>query len=98
MPSTPKEVGAGWKTTLIRVGTQTFYTTMEAVTQFENTLLTELFSPPFPIYDQTQDVHVLPPALVDAETFAVILDFLRCGTWQPMRSDRQHQVVCAALA
>lgn len=61
-------------------------------------LLTELFSPPYPLFDAEAGAHVVPPSVAGPDAFDAVLDFLRAGEWRPMRDGVEYADVCAAAA
>ena len=90
-----------WKATIVRVGERLFFTSVETLTQYPGSMLAVLFSPPYPLLQEDdpvsrkESVHVLPQTLAQPDTFGIVMDFLRCGEWMPMRSESQYDSVCA---
>ncbi|KEG12694.1 hypothetical protein DQ04_01501030 [Trypanosoma grayi] len=84
----------------IRCGGLHFSTTLETLHQHSPSKLAALFGSDFPLYDVTTDEHLMPLEYgVSGEAFGAVLDFLRCGEWQPMAPQpRLYREVVACLA
>lgn len=70
-----------WRPVRIQVGESDFETTPATLFRYRDSLLAEMFSSPFPLYDTEKEVHVLPLSICTDKAFEVILDFLRTDEW-----------------
>lgn len=99
--STTKQTGIPFRPVVVRVGPTTFEVAVTTLRQFPDSLLAALFDEPFPLFDSGLQAHVLPTDIaVSDSVFSVILDFLRCGSWLPIRSEQLFDdvvLVCRRL-
>lgn len=82
----------------IRVGMKIISTTMHTLQQCPTSVLAQLFSPPFPLYDDLEEIHRYPHEYVSEEPFLQIIDCLRSGEWVPCRATHEREELLRAVA
>ena len=88
-----------WTPIRIRVGTKTFMTSLDTITQRGSASLTKLFSDPSPIFDEVNGLFMVPEKLcADPAVFELLLDYLRTGSWLPIQDRRQNEDVSRLAA
>lgn len=73
-------------------------TTMHTLQQSPTSVLAQLFSPPFPLYDDLEEIHRFPHEYVSEDAFLQIIDCLRSGEWVPCRTTDQREELIRAVA
>lgn len=78
---------------------QRFQTTYETLQKYPGTQLAKMFSPPYPLFDEYNQAHIIPATLCpDARIFSYILEFLRTDQWIMPQDPELYEAVSELAA